>query len=111
LFTWYGSSADDDRLAAVVLVHLDGGARLHAHAAAAGVVRGVHAGDAVDDRRGREIRAGDVLHQLADGDFRIVDQRDGRAHDFAEVVRRDVGGHAHAMPAEPLQAGSAPGSA
>ena len=52
------------------------------------------AGDAVDDARGREVRAGDVLHQAVDVDLGIVDQRDGGVDHFRQVVRRDVGRHA-----------------
>ena len=37
---------------------------------------------------------GDDLHQLVEGDVRLVDQADEAVADLAEVVRRDVGGHA-----------------
>jgi hypothetical protein len=66
----------------------------HAHAATAGAIGELDAGGAVDDARGREIRAGDVLHQAVDVEQRIVDQRDRRVDDFVEVVRRDVRRHA-----------------
>ncbi len=44
--------------------------------------------------RGREVRPGQLRHQLFDGGFGVVDQHGRRVDDFAEVVRRDVGGHA-----------------
>ena len=85
---------DDDRLATVVH-HLHVGTRAHAHAAAAGAVGQVDAADAVDDAGGGEVRPGHVLHQAFDVDLRVVDQRDRRADHFRQVVRRNVGGHAH----------------
>src|SRR5690606_31403937 len=85
---------DDDRLAAVV-GHLDLGAGADAHAAAAGAVGQLDAADAVDDAGGGEVRAGDVLHQRVDVQLRVVDQRQQAVHHLGEVVRRDVGGHAH----------------
>src|SRR5690606_35231892 len=89
-----GDLGDDDRFTAIVR-NLDLGTRAHAHAAAAGPVRGLDASGAVDDAGGREIRARQVLHQPIDVDLRVVDHRDGRVHHLAQVVRRDVGGHAH----------------
>ena len=35
------------------------------------------------------------FHQLGDRDLRVVDQRHAGVDDLAQVVRRDVGGHAH----------------
>src|SRR5690606_38457585 len=87
-----GDLGDDDRFTAIVR-NLDLGTRAHAHAAAAGPVRGLDASGAVDDAGGREIRARQVLHQPIDVDLRVVDHRDGRVHHLAQVVRRDVGGH------------------
>ncbi|MNM28938.1 hypothetical protein D3C81_394640 [compost metagenome] len=86
--------SDDDRFAAVV-GHFDIGLGTDAHAATAGAVAGDDAGGAVDDACGREIRARDELHQAVDIDFRIVDQRDAGIDRFGEVVRRNVGRHAH----------------
>ena len=53
---------DDDRLLAL-LERLDVGARLHAHAAAAGLVGVADTGAPEDDPAGREVRALDVAHQ------------------------------------------------
>src|SRR5690606_20062011 len=89
-----GQLGDDDGLAAGLVIDLDLGAGADAHAATAGVVGGVDAGGAVDDAGGGEIGARDVLHQVADAGVRVVDQGNQRVHHLAEVVRRDVGGHA-----------------
>ena len=35
-----------------------------------------------------------MLHQVVDGDFRVVDDRDARVDRLGQVVRRDVGRHA-----------------
>ena len=70
-------------------------ARADRQAAAAGAIgRGDFRG-AVDDAGGREIRARHVLHELRQRDVRIVDHREAGVDDFAQVVRRDVGRHAH----------------
>src|SRR5690606_3449016 len=84
---------DGDRLAAVV-GHFDLGLGADAHAAAAGAVAGDDTGGAVDDARGREIRAGDVFHQAIDIDLGIVDQRNAGVDRLGEIVRRDVRRHA-----------------
>jgi len=89
-----GNLGDDDRLAAVV-GHFDIGLGADADAATAGAVAGDDAGGTVDDAGGREVRAGDVLHQPVHVDRRVVDQRDAGIDALGQVVRRDVGGHAH----------------
>ena len=99
---------DDDRRAlAARLLERDCG--LH-HDPAAAV--GVHVADRVDllplagdrvstsieaeDRRaGREVGPVHEAAQLVVGQCRVVDQRDRCVDDLAQVVRRDVGGHAH----------------
>ena len=58
------------------------------------MVRLANAARAVDHARCGQIRAGDELHQLIDGDFRVVEQGDTAVDHLAEIVRRDVGGHA-----------------
>ena len=49
---------------------------------------------AVDVAAGREVGALDVLAQVGDGRVGIVDQELDRLGHLAQVVRRDVGGHA-----------------
>ena len=89
--------ADHDRRAAAALL-LGVRAGAHDHAAAAGAVRLLDPLAAEDDRAGREIGALDVLGQLLDVGGRVVDQRDERVDDLAEVVRRDVRRHADGDP-------------
>ncbi len=50
--------------------------------------------EAEDRAAGREVRAHDVLAQLVGGQVRVVDERDRGVDDLAQVVGRDVGGHA-----------------
>ena len=93
-----GDLGDHDRHAARPNL-LDVRLGAHEHPAAP---RGVGALDALvahDRRAGREVRAGDEPPQLV-GRHRVdrlppVDQVHQRVADLAEVVRRDVGGHAH----------------
>ena len=84
---------EDDGLA--VLAHrLD--ARLGAHddRAAPGIVGGANAGPPEDGAGGREIRPRHQGDQVVDGDRRVVDIGDAAVDHLAEIVRRDVGGHA-----------------
>src|SRR5690606_30952761 len=87
---------DHQLLAVAGLVDvLDLDAGTDVDASAAGAVGLDDAGAAIDDARSREIRAGDVLHQVIDGQIGIVDQRQAAIDHLGEVVRRDVGGHTH----------------
>ena len=54
----------------------------------------VGAGLAEDQPAGREVRGGHVLHEVDGGQRIVVDQRHRGVDQLAEVVRRDVGGHA-----------------
>ena len=47
-----------------------------------------------DDALRREVRAGDVLHEVGEGALGIVQHLDAGVDDFAQVVGRDVGRHA-----------------
>lgn len=42
-----------------------------------------------------EVRGGNVLHELLDGDVWVVDQRTQTIHHFPQIVRRDIGGNAN----------------
>ena len=88
-----GDFGDDDGGAAAAHL-LDAGAGADDHRAAALVVGLAGAGAAEDQAAGGEVGGGDVVHQLGDGEVGVLDQRQGRVDDLAEVVRRDVGGHA-----------------
>ena len=82
----------DRRLAAAQLLDVRAGA--HDDAAAAGAVRVANAATADDVRAGREVGPLDVLHQALDVDVGLVDHRDDRVDDLAELMRRHVRRHA-----------------
>jgi hypothetical protein len=67
----------------------------HHHLAAAGAVALAHAVHAVDDAGGGEVGRRDDLHQLVDRRPRVLQQVQAGVDHLVEVVRRDVGGHAH----------------
>ncbi len=84
-----GQGGDDDL---AVFLFPD---RAHLDRAGAGFVhlqQFVRGGD--DFRVGREIRAPDVLAELGDGRLGLLQQPDAGGHHLAQVVRRNVGGHA-----------------
>ena len=89
-----GDLGDDDLLAAALEL-LGVGLAAGADDAAAGGEVGLDAGAAVDEAAGGEVRAGNVGDELVDADGGAVDDGAGGGDDFAEVVRRDVGRHAH----------------
>ena len=107
LLTWYGSSVTTiavrsprDLLERDLGAHDDPAAAVGVHLAD-GVDRLPLAGqrvalllEAEDRAAGREVRALDVLAQVVGGQLGVVDQGDRRVDDLAQVVRRDVGGHA-----------------
>ncbi|MPN07639.1 hypothetical protein SDC9_154910 [bioreactor metagenome] len=64
-------------------------------ATAAGRIRASDAACTHDDAAGREVWAFDILHQLVDGNVRIVNKRRDGVNCFAQVMRRYVRGHAH----------------
>src|SRR2546425_9563995 len=70
-----GASTDDDAATTLLVTFLDPVA-------------------AVDDRPGREVGAFDELPDVPDGGVRVIDQMHDGLHDLAQVVRRDVRGHA-----------------
>ena len=90
-----GDLVNDDGLATRLLVHFHLGLGPHIDGAATGPV-GLHdAGAPIDDAAGGEIRAGDIGHQLVNGEGAILDQRQTAVDYLGEVVRRNVGRHAH----------------
>ena len=89
-----GQLGDDDRLLALAQ-RLDVRPRAHDDPAAPGLVRVLDPLPADDDAGGGEVGALDVLHQARGVDVRVVDVGDHRVDGLAQVVRRDVGGHAH----------------
>jgi hypothetical protein len=90
-----GQLGDDDRLAVTLADLLDFDAGAHREPAAPGAIGGGDLLRAVDDAAGREIRARHVLHQGRERQRRIIQQRDTGVDRFGQVMRRDIGGHAH----------------
>ena len=95
LFTWYGSSVMMMACRSPLPDVLEVGARAHVQPAAPGLVGRDDFLGAVDESRGGEIRTRNDLHQLAERDLGIFDQRDAGRDDFRQIVRRNVGRHAH----------------
>ena len=88
-----GDGRQHDR-ATVATAGLDDMARAHHHRAAPGVIGVACAALAEDQRRGREIWPWNDLHQLVCGDCGIVHRRETGVDHLAQIVWRDVGGHA-----------------
>src|SRR6516165_7386969 len=83
----------NDRFA--ILAHLFGmGLAAHDDRTSAGLVGSMCPSASHDDPAGREIGGRDMLHQLLDGDRRVVEIGAAGVYDLAQVVRWDVGRHA-----------------
>ena len=89
-----GDLVDHDGVA-VLADLLDDMAAAHHDRAAAGLIGRADAGPAHDQPARREIRARDDLGQLLDREVGIVDQRQGGIDHLAQIMRRDIGRHAH----------------
>ena len=88
-----GDLGDDQRLAVLAqLLDRDFGA--HDDRAASGRVGGADAGASEDRGAGREIRPGNMLHQLVERDVGLVHHREQAVDRLAEIVRRNIGRHA-----------------
>ena len=74
------------------------GTRSHDDPPAPGLVRLLDPLAADDDAAGREVGPLEVLHQPGGLDLRVVDVGDDRVDRLAQVVRRDVRGHADGDP-------------
>ena len=90
-----GHLGDDDLVAAAAALLLDLGHGPQADRALAGAVGVEDPLAAHDQRAGGEVGALDELHEVVGGGVGVVDQVDGGVDDLAQVVGRDVGGHAH----------------
>ncbi len=89
-----GELGDDDRFPAVLLALLDVRRRPQQYVASSRLVGVPDAFPAVDERLGGEIGAGDVRHQLVDGNGRVVDVGDGAVDHLGHVVGRNIRRHA-----------------
>ena len=85
----------DDDVLAVLAALFDGGLGAYLERAAAGFVGLFDAFAAVDVAGGGKIRAGNQLHHFFQIGVGLFDQQDGGFDDFLQIVRRNVGGHAH----------------
>ncbi|MNI21319.1 hypothetical protein D3C73_748370 [compost metagenome] len=90
-----GNRVDDDGLA-VALFHVFE-VRLGAHddAAATRAIAFAHAGHAIDDAARGEVRRRDDLDEFIDRAGRIAQAIQAAVDHFLQVVRRNIGGHAH----------------
>ena len=88
-----GDRVDDDRFA-VLADLLDGRHAAHDYRAAAGHQRRARRRPADDLASGGEIGTGDDVEQGLEADLGIVNVGEARIDHFAQIVRRDVGGHA-----------------
>ena len=88
-----GNLADDDRLPVGSGVGFDRCPRPHLNAASSRVVGIVDSIQTMDETAGREVGAGDDLHQFLDGHLGTVDQQDEAVDDLSKVVRRNIGCH------------------
>ena len=77
-----------------VLALFDLALRAHGEAAATRLIGIQDALLAHDDAAGREIRAGKGSHELGGGDLGVVEHHARGVDGLAEVMRRDIGGHA-----------------
>ncbi len=89
-----GQFGDHNGLAAAI-EFLEVAARAQVDAAAARAIGLADTVYAVDDCAGGEIRPRHALQQVLDLQRRIVDQCQTGIHHLAQVMGRDVGGHAH----------------
>ena len=87
-----GQLGDHDALAAAEVLDPRGGP--HPEAAAACLVRLLHAVEPDDLAAGRQVGPRDEAHQRVDVRVRVLDEVAQRLDDLDQVVRRDVGGHA-----------------
>ena len=65
----------------------------------------------MNDAVGGEVRSLNDLQHFRQHSLRIVDQHDGRIHDFCQIVRRDIGRHSDRNPVRSIdqQVGNASG--
>ena len=89
-----GNFGDDDILAFFAGL-LDGGLGAHDEAAAPGFVGGENSFAARYISGGGKVGAGNHFHQFFERRFRVFEQQQEAFDDLVQVMRRNVGGHAH----------------
>ena len=83
-----GYFGDDDGV--VLCAGLDFGFCTHDHASSSGFVGTLDALHAHDVASGREVGCFDVMHQIFDCQFGVIDECDASVDDFSEVMGRHV---------------------
>ena len=86
--------SNDDAVTAVSQ-SLHFGLGTHQDAAAAGMIGLADAAAAKDNAACREVGALDMLHQIIQRSVRIIYEADDAVDDFGQVMRRNIGCHAH----------------
>src|SRR5882757_2033778 len=84
----------DDNVFAIFSGFFDGRFGTHHETTAASFVSGFDALAAGNIRAGGEIGTRHQLHHFFERSVRPIDQQNGGIHDFAQIVRRNVGSHA-----------------
>ena len=90
-----GQLVHDDGLALTFVDVFKVALGAHHHPTAAGAVTVTHAIDAVNDAACREVRAGNDFHQILDAGLGVFQHVQAGIDHFVQVVRRNVGRHAH----------------
>ncbi len=90
-----GQFGDDDGLAAAALLRLHMGAGPHDDSPPPGPIGLADTPHAIDDGGGRKVRPRDQLHEFLDPDLWPLYHRQAGLNHLAQVVRGDVGRHAH----------------
>ncbi len=86
---------DDDGLTLTLFKIFKVATRPHHHPSASGAIGVSHSRSAIDDARCREVGRRHALHQLLDRRPRVAQQMQTGVEHLAQVVRRNIGGHAH----------------
>ena len=90
-----GDFVDDDRLALAFVNVFKVALGAHHHTAAASAVAVFDAGNAVNQAACWKVGRWNNLHQLINAGFGLAQQVQASVYHLVEVVRRNVGGHAH----------------
>ena len=90
-----GQFIHDDGLALALVDVFEMAPGPHHHPATPGAVAFFDSRDAINDARRREVRGWNDFHQVINAGFRLLEQVQAGIDHFVQVVRRNVGGHAH----------------
>ena len=90
-----GQLIDDDGLSLAAVYVFEMAFGPHDHAAATGAVTFLHATDAVNNAGGGEVGCRHDVYQFVYRCLGVAQQVQTSVHHLIEVVRRNVGGHAH----------------